>query len=50
MSKLFTIKTAEEFMQGAINGSNGYAAQNNQLLKAIAILLYLYVITKIHHS
>jgi hypothetical protein len=50
MARLFTIATAEEFMNGAINGSNGRETQNNQLLKAIAILLFVYVITKLGYA
>jgi len=47
MSRPFTIDTAEKLMNGAINGSNGRETQNNQLLSAIAILLFVYVTTKL---
>jgi len=47
MSRPLTLQTAEELMDGAINGSNGYETQNNQLLKAIALLLFVYVTSKL---
>ena len=48
MSLPLDLQTAYQLLDRAVNGSNGYETQNNQLLKAIAILLFVYISSRLH--
>ena len=48
MSRPLDLVTAEQLLDAAVNGSNGYETQHNQLLKAIAILLFVHIKSRWH--